>query len=205
MASEKKYVSDSFTITMRTGPTTENKILRMLSSGQELEILEAQEKWSHVKTALNNGTELEGWVRNQYLMDRTPYEVQAKALFSENERLKENLSKLNKEQNSTEKDKKDVSAKYNQTMNELTALKKAYESLKSASSEYLTLKAEFDENLLKLNTTKERLSEIELENASIKKSKNYIWFGTGALVLLFGFIIGSLVGRQSKKRSSSYY
>ena len=29
--------------------------------------------------------------------------------------------------------------------------------------------------------------EVELENASIKKSKDYVWFGTGALVLLFGF------------------
>ena len=81
MAADRLYVSDSFTITLRTGPSTENKIIRMLSSGQELEILEAQEKWSHIKTVLNNGTELDGWVRNQYLMERIPYEIQAKALF----------------------------------------------------------------------------------------------------------------------------
>lgn len=205
MASETLYVSDSFTITLRTGPSTENKIIRSLSSGQELEVLEAQEKWSHVKTTLKSGAEAEGWVRSQYLMERTPYENQAKALFSENEGLKEKLSKLNKEQKSTEKDKKDISIQFNQTRSELTSLKKAYESLKNASSEYLTLKAEYDENLIKLKTTEERLNEVELENASIKKSKSYIWFGTGALVLLFGLIIGSILGRQSRKRTSSYY
>ena len=205
MASERLYVSDSFTITLRTGPNTENKIIRMLSSGQALEVLEEQDKWSHVKVIQDTGTGLEGWVRSQYLMDRTPYEIQAKALSSENRKLKENLSTVTQQQKSEEKDTKDISAQLNQTRSELTTLKKAYESLKSASSEYLTLKAEYDKNLSKIKTTEERLNELETENASIKKSQNYIWFGTGALVLLFGLIIGSILGRQSRKKTSSYY
>ena len=204
MASDRLYVSDTFTITMRTGPSTENKIIRMLSSGQELEILEQEEKWSHVKV-MNSDTELEGWVLNQYLMERVPYEIQAKTLLAENQKLKENLGKINKDQMSTEKDKKEISSQYNQTLSELTSLKKAYESLKTASSEYLSLKAEYDENLSKLNATEKILNEVEIENATIKKSQNYLWFGTGALVLLFGLIIGSILGRQSRKRSSSYF
>ena len=204
-ASDTLYVSDSFTITLRTGPSTENKIIRMLSSGQALEVLETQEKWDHVKIVLKDDTEIEGWVLNQYLMERIPYEMQAKTLSSENRKLKETLSKLSKNQTSTEKEKKDISAQYKQTMSELTSLKKEYESLRNASSEYLTLKAEYDDNLLKMKTTEERLNEVELENSTIKKSKNYIWFGTGALVLLFGFLIGSIIGRQFRKRSSSYY
>ena len=204
MASDRLYVSDTFTITMRTGPSTENKIIRMLSSGQELEILEQEEKWSHVKV-MNSDTELEGWVLNQYLMERVPYETQAKTLLAENQKLKENLGKINKDQMSTEKDKKEISSQYNQTLSELTSLKKAYESLKNASSEYLSLKAEYDENLTKLNATEKILNEVEIENATIKKSQNYLWFGTGALVLLFGLIIGSILGRQSRKRSSSYF
>ena len=204
MASERLYVSDSFTITLRTGPNTENKIIRMLSSGQELEIIEQEEKWSHVKV-MNSDTELEGWVLNQYLMERVPYEIQAKTLLAENQKLKENLGKINKDQMSTEKDKKEISSQYNQTLSELTSLKKAYESLKNASSEYLSLKAEYDENLSKLNATEKILNEVEIENATIKKSQNYLWFGTGALVLLFGLIIGSILGRQSRKRSSSYF
>ena len=204
MASDRLYVSDTFTITMRTGPSTENKIIRMLSSGQELEILEQEEKWSHVKV-MNSDTELEGWVLNQYLMERVPYEIQAKTLLAENQKLKENLGKINKDQMSTEKDKKEISSQYNQTLSELTSLKKAYESLKNASSEYLSLKAEYDENLSKLNATEKILNEVEIENATIKKSQNYLWFGTGALVLLFGLIIGSILGRQSRKKTSSYY
>ena len=204
MASDRLYVSDTFTITLRTGPSTDNKIIRMLSSGQALEILEEQEKWDHVKVIMNNGEELEGWVLNQYLMERVPYETQAKTLSDENQKLKESLSRLNKDQVSTEKDKKDITAQYNQTNSELTSLKKEYESLKSASSEYLTLKAEYDENLIKLKATEEELNEVQEENESIKKSQGYLWFGTGAVVLLFGLIIGSILGRQAKKRSTYY-
>ncbi len=204
MASDRLYVSDTFTITLRTGPSTDNKILRILSSGQALDILEEQEKWSHVRAIMSNGAELEGWVLNQYLMERVPYETQAKTLSDENQKLKESLSRLNKDQVSTEKDKKDITAQYNQTNSELTSLKKEYESLKSASSEYLTLKAEYDENLIKLKATEEELNEVQEENESIKKSQGYLWFGTGAVVLLFGLIIGSILGRQAKKRSTYY-
>jgi SH3 domain protein len=204
-AADKSYVTDTFTITLRTGPSTENKIIRSLSSGQALEVLETQEQWSHVRVVLNSETELDGWVRTQYLMDRTPYELQAKALRSENQRLKESLSKVNRQQASTEKDREDISAEYNNTLSELNSLKNAYESLKNASSEYLALKAEYDDNLSKMKATEDRLNEIEIENATMKKSQSYIWFGTGALVLLFGLVIGSILGRQARKRTSSYY
>ena len=203
-ASDRLYVSDTFTITLRTGPSTGNKIMRMLSSGQELEILETDDKWSHVRGTLSSGTEFEGWVLSQYLMDRTPYEAQASSLLSENRKLKESLSRLNKEQSSTEKDKKEVTAQYNETQSELASVKKAYESLKNASSEYLALKSEYDENLIKLKEAEEKLNEVEMENASIKKNQGYLWFGTGAVVLLFGLIIGSILGRQAKKRSTYY-
>ncbi len=205
MASERLYVSDSFTITLRTGPSTENKIIKILNSGQALDVLEVQDKWSRVTLVSKDGTGAEGWVLNQYLMERVPYEIQAKALLSENGKLKEDLSNLTSKLSTVEKDKKDTSAEYNQTRNELDSLKKEYESLKNASSEYLSLKAEYDSNLLKIKSDEEKLNELEMENSTIKKSQNQMWFAAGAIVLLFGLIIGSILGRQSRKRTSSYY
>lgn len=205
IASERLYVSDSFTITLRTGPSTENKIIRILNSGQALDVLEVQDKWSHVTVVSKNGTGVEGWVLNQYLMDRVPYETQAKALLTENIKLKDDLTNLNSKFSTVEKDNKDTSAEYNQTRSELDSLKKEYESLKNASSEYLSLKAEYDSNLLKIKSDEEKLNELEKENSTIKKSQNRMWFAAGAVVLLFGLIIGSIIGRQSRKRTSSYY
>ena len=39
----KAYVTDSFRISLRRGPTIENKILRFVSSGLPVEVLESQE------------------------------------------------------------------------------------------------------------------------------------------------------------------
>ena len=45
----KVYVTDSFAITLRRGPSNENKIIAMLFSGRPLEVLGSREEWSQVK------------------------------------------------------------------------------------------------------------------------------------------------------------
>lgn len=46
---EKAYVTDRFKVTFRSGPSLENKVIRMLPSGQELQVLDTQGDWSHVR------------------------------------------------------------------------------------------------------------------------------------------------------------
>ncbi len=45
---QKAYVTDSLKITLRTGPSIENKIISMLDSGQPVEVLESIGEWSRV-------------------------------------------------------------------------------------------------------------------------------------------------------------
>jgi len=45
----KAYVTDSFEITLRTGPSNENKIIAMLFSGRPLDVLSTQGEWSRVR------------------------------------------------------------------------------------------------------------------------------------------------------------
>ena len=46
---ETVYVTDVFEITLRTGPSIENKIIKMVSSGKALALLETREGWSRVR------------------------------------------------------------------------------------------------------------------------------------------------------------
>ena len=43
-ASSKAYVTDNFKITLRTGPSTQNKIIKLLRSGQLLDVIETPGK-----------------------------------------------------------------------------------------------------------------------------------------------------------------
>ncbi len=203
-ASDRFYISDTHTVTLRTGPSNENKILKMLKSGQELKILESGEKWSHVGVLDNNEVKLEGWVLTQYLIDRVPYEIQAQTLSAENEKLKERLSTANEQLSLIRKEKNDLTSQFQQTQKEMTSLMNEYETLKTGSSQYLQLKAEYESNLEKLQKTEHALKELEIQMIKTKESHAQIWFAIGALVLLFGLVIGSIIGRQSRKKSSSY-
>ena len=61
---ESLYVTDQLKLTLRSGPSTEHKILAVVESGQKVEMLEPGEDWSKVRTA--NGKE--GYVLARYLM-----------------------------------------------------------------------------------------------------------------------------------------
>jgi uncharacterized protein YgiM (DUF1202 family) len=59
------YITDDIKIAMRTAPGLQGKILKLLKSRDELEVLETSEDWTRVRQA--NGRE--GWVLTTYLIE----------------------------------------------------------------------------------------------------------------------------------------
>lgn len=90
----KGYITDSFRISLRRGPSTENKILKFLPSGYPVEIIETKEGWSLVHSIVDDQENLKGWVLSRYLIIRPPWEHQVKSLLQENAVLKEKLARL---------------------------------------------------------------------------------------------------------------
>jgi SH3 domain protein len=93
----KAYVTDWFRISLRRGPSIENKILKFLPSGLPVEVLESQEGWNRVRLLEGDQGALEGWVLSRYLVTRLPWEKQARSLTKENTRLKEKIANIDTE------------------------------------------------------------------------------------------------------------
>ena len=91
----KAFITDSFRISLRRGPSIENKILRFIPSGLPVKVYETQEGWSRVRLLGEDKGILEGWVLSRYLVRRLPWEKQAENLKEENTRLKEKLATIN--------------------------------------------------------------------------------------------------------------
>ena len=72
VAEEVFYVNDHLVITLRAGKGGEYRILRTLSSGTELRVIEDDGEYVRVSTA--DG--IEGWVGKQYLRDTPIARVQ---------------------------------------------------------------------------------------------------------------------------------
>ena len=194
----KAYVTDSFRISLRGGPSIQNRILKFLLSGTHLEVLEAGESWSKVRLLEPEGNDINGWVLSRYLITRQPWELQTKYLMHENAQLKERLGIL-------EKENKEMSQRDHKLASELEKYTSSFHKiqyehgiLKKEAADYLKMKAAH-ENI------KKRVDMLANENEVLMSAQMNKWFATGALVLLCGLMIGLVIGRQQKKRRSSLY
>jgi len=194
----KVYVTDSFRISLRAGPSIENKILKFLPSGTNLEVLETGENWSRVKLLEPEGTDVGGWVLNRYLITRQPWELQTKFLMDENAKLKERLSILERENKEMAGRDRKLASELNNYTGSFHKLQYEHGLLKKEAGDYLKIKAAHGH-------LKKRFDELARENEALKSAQMNKWFATGALVLLCGLMIGLVIGRQQKKRRSSLY
>lgn len=202
---EKVYVTDSFKITLRTGPSLDNKIIAMISSGQALEIMDSLEDWTYVRVLKNGESDKEGWVLSRFLITRLPWEMQASALIEENANLKEKVTPLEKKLSEAVRREQEYATRLQDTAESLEKLKKKYESLEKGAAGYLKLKATHTATQSKLETIQKEIQGLTEENKGLKSSQRNRWFITGAAVLLCGLIIGLVLGRQQRKRRSSLF
>jgi len=197
----KAYVTDTFEITLRTGPSNENKIVAMLFSGRPLEVVSTQGEWSQVKVL---DGDKEGWVMSRYLISRPPWEVQAKKLQEDLVSLNAKLTRVQKEFADESQQRQGLAAELKRKTEELQAVTKEYLELKKGADGYLRLKTLYEAAEKNMKAAQDELSKLTEENESLKSSQQNRWFLSGALVLLCGLLIGGIVGRQQKRRKSLY-
>ena len=200
---ERAYVTDSFKITLRTGPSTENKIIIMLSSGQPLEVMDSRDDWSYVRLLENGEITNEGWVLSRFLITRLPWETRAASLIEENTRLKEKVTPLENELSDALRREQELAKKLQDATEALQKLKDKYESLEHGATDYLKLKATYTDTRSRLETIQKEIQGLSEENKRLKSFQRNRWFITGAAVLLCGLIIGLMLGRHQRKRRSS--
>lgn len=201
----KAYVTDTFKITLRTGPSVQNKVIAMLSSGQLVEVLKSQNEWSRVRLLDPEENNIEGWVRTNYLVSRVPWELQVKALKKENDRLKEKLKGIENELAEMTTQEQEHNQELQKSTGALKSLQNDHESLRREAAEYLELKTKHEavsEQLITIQRTADTLTK---ENQKLRSSQRIKWFATGAMVILGGLIIGLVLGSKQKKRKSLYY
>ena len=200
----KAYITDLIKISIRTGPSIENKIINYLGSGQPVDVLESQDDWSHVRVLEHKLGDLEGWVLSRYLITRLPWEFQAKSLKEENTKIKEKLAHIEKEYGETASREQGLIKETKEDTEALEKLRREYETLRRGSAEYLKLKDAHEKTRSALESNQKSNKELTKENEALRTSQRNRWFATGALVLLCGLIIGIFFGRQ-KRHKSLYY
>lgn len=197
------YVSDFFKITLRTGPSNDNKIIAMLPSGEPVDVLESNGEWSHIQLPERKEGINEGWALTRYLSTSVPWEKQYTSLKEKHDSLRETLPRVEQKLKEALSREKDLSIQFRDTTKALKTVEKEYASLRKGASEYLKLRDNHDKAQSTLKQAQQDVLKLTEENKVMKYSNAIKWFLAGSMVLLFGLLIGLAVGQRQKKYRSS--
>ena len=198
---QTSYVADTIDITLRTGPSNNHKVLRMLPSDEPLEVLEEQESWLQVRTRKGE----QGWVFKRYVSKETPKSVQIQKLTKRNEQLEELSGGASGQIDALENEKKSLQEALASIEKEHQELKERHTVLESDAANVLTIKQQHAEDRDKLQKAEADLERISQENRELRTNAYLKWFLSGAGVVFGTWLVGYLMGRKGRQQVSRLY
>lgn len=199
---EPAWVSDQFEIMLRTGPSTNNAIQLMVSSGTQLEILEADDVSGYSKVRTSSGTE--GWVLSRYLMSEAPAREQLASLTSQLTNANTRGSSMGTQLNAIKGEYDSATRQIRALQNEQDRLESELVGIKRTAANVLAIDSRNKELREQLTDFEIKVSILEQENQELSSQNTRYWFMSGGLVLLIGFILGLWIPRIRWQRRSRY-
>jgi len=163
--------------------------------------VDAQDEWSKVRMQRPDGTPVEGWVLNRYIITRVPWKAQAEALQEKNVSLREKLADTEERLQAVSAKRQDLAGKLQAHREALEQVQTEYDSLRHRAADYLKLEAAYKTNRANLETAEADVTRLTDEITQLRSLKKRQWLLAGAVVVLIGLIIGMVIGRQQRKRS----
>jgi SH3 domain protein len=194
---ETKYITENLAVMVRSEPENNRRIIAMPISGTPVKILETRDDgWTRVQLP----DEKEGWMLSQYLYSGPPSKQIIEQMKKENSVLNAQSTELTKENAQLLEAKNTLEKAYNEEKNTADNLKTAYETLKSESTEYLTVKTAYEEARQQLDQNTKKVQSLERTVDKLQNDQRLWWLIAGSSAVLLGFLIGFLSRRP--KRSS---
>ncbi|MFH2066344.1 MAG: TIGR04211 family SH3 domain-containing protein [Pseudomonadota bacterium] len=190
---EKMYVTNIIKVTLRTGAGIDHKVIQMLQTGNEVEVLELGGDWSRVRAT----TGKEGWILSRFLSPEMPSDLMLDALQGKYDKLLARTSVLEAENVKYIEENKRLVSELDQITASLNKISNGYETLKQESSDFLSLKSKYEEATLNLEKQTRRATELN----ELLLQRNIKIGLLGAGVLFFGFLIGFSTKKQRKRSS----
>ncbi len=197
-AQQQRYISDELELPMRSGASTQFRIIRMLPSGTPVRLVDTDPASGYSRIRTEDGTL--GFVHTRYL-STTPSLAQRLAeteaelanFLSENEHLQERLATIER----LEQQVQTLSNDNQRLGHELSHLRTVSANAVALDERNQVL----EEEVVNLERA---LQVATQENALLSDRRNQDWFVRGAGVLFVGLLAGLLLPRLRSRRSSRW-
>ena len=204
--SETRFVTDELTVPMRSGTTSQHRIVKFLKSGTAVEVIESSDDGGYLKVTTPGGKE--GWVETTLLMNQRSardriIDVSTRLKKSKDKaaELRQTISELNTKNNELDREFKGA-------QREIKALQSTRANLKRLAANPVALankNSALEQELSQVSSMNVQLKE---ENARLADDSTRQWFILGAAVslgsLLFGLLITRIKWRRKRDSWSSY-
>lgn len=193
-----RYVTDDLTIPMRSGKSTQHKILRFIPSGTPLTVLEVSEADGYTRVRTGQGNE--GWVQSVKLMDGPG----AQARLAQ---AKQRVEQLKLEQQTQQEKLQQVSAELAQQHQQgaelaaqLEQANKELAQLRSVAAEPIQVAKQNTLLKTQLAQTQTLNQDLRLENKGLRDTSLKQWFLIGGGVALGSLFLGLIIPRIPWRR-----
>lgn len=195
LSAETLYVSDELEITLRSGPGLKNKIAKMLTSGETLEIVKHNGN-GYAQVTTSDG--VSGWVLTRFLMKEPSARSRMEELLQREEILASQKKEIEKLRTSAV-----TSAQTKNVMQKVNAeLEADLTNVKQIAADTIVINDKNQELATALDSAKAKQATLQIENERLKSNTEQAWFIRGAGVILLGMLLGLLIPklRFRKKR-----
>ncbi|MCH7880802.1 MAG: TIGR04211 family SH3 domain-containing protein [Proteobacteria bacterium] len=201
-AAQIKYITDEFEVTMRSGTSVSNSIVRMLKSGQAVTILEEDLASRYSLVEIEGGKK--GYVLSRYLVDTMSSKVRLEILQKSADEQKTLTASLQADVERLESDLKLEQSDKEALKNTLLASESELSRVRDAASNTLDIVAKNKRLESVVTQLGKDNAALDNENAALKDTTKLDWLVRGAGVSLVAFIIGILVTRIRWRKQESW-
>jgi SH3 domain protein len=202
LIAEAAYVSDEFEITMRSGPSTQNSILRMLPSGATVEVLEADEETGYSRISTASGAE--GYALSRYLMDQPAARDQLAGMRQQVSNLRQRNQELEARLGQATASRDELRQERDGLLRSNQGKDTELADIRRVSANAIDLNSQNQELQTSVQTMNHRIQAQTSEIQELKDRRNRDWFLAGAAVLIGGILLGLILPKLRVRRRSSW-
>jgi SH3 domain protein len=202
LIAEAAYVSDEFEITMRSGPSTQNSILRMLPSGATVEVLEADEETGYSRISTASGAE--GYALSRFLMDQPAARDQLAGMRQQVSNLRQRNQELEARLGQATASRDELRQERDGLLRSNQGKDTELADIRRVSANAIDLNSQNQELQTSVQTMNHRIQAQTSEIQELKDGRNRDWFLAGAAVLIGGILLGLILPKLRVRRRSSW-
>jgi len=194
-AAETRYVTDDLTITLRTGPAKDRKIIAFPKAGTPMQVINKGDEYTEVQ--MGNGKQ--GFVLTRFLTGQVPADIRLAQLEKQHASVVQRYEELKTRASSLNTESKGLSGELSTTQKAFEKLTAEHEALKSESQEFLKLKSKHAKAVKDAAEARARADKTDKELSQLYSSElnTGLLYGGGLIVL--GFITGFIVKRPKRR------